>query len=223
MRATRPHVKPIAEGGSTERGPARSARRRFRSGTIPVGLLRFLPAVLLGALLVPSCDDESTKPPADLGTEIVPLAVGNKWIYDWSQADSVTGVVEIDGRQYYQMAGASLIVAGKPAYVRTENNKLLAWWEPDGDHVLFDFGAEPGSTWVYATSGNDTITVTLLNMLDSTAVPAGTFRNCYTFYYHIGCCDRDWGWNVAPGIGVARFAGGKGVVYELVEFIEAKE
>jgi hypothetical protein len=158
----------------------------------------------------------------------MPLAVGNKWIYDYSWwSDSVTASVVIDGKKYFTMRGTSLAVAGMPTNVRLNaQNQFLVRREiaPYGEYVLFDFGAEVGSEWQFLGPRADTSysgTVTLISRSDSASVPAGEFRGCYLFHYKSArWTDSDYGWLIAPNKGIVHFGGGLGHDVKLVEFIQ---
>jgi hypothetical protein len=233
-------LEQILQVRKNEQRSDRFAYARYRLKMIPAGILRFLPALVLCALLLPSCgsDIKPTEAPWTPGVgsapdaaEIFPLAVGNKWIYDYTWgSDSVTATVMIDDKEYYVMRGSSLIVAGVPAYVRMNDQEQLLvrrQRKPETEHVLFDFGAKPGSQWVYLPPFADTLnygTVTLVSRSDSTTVPAGDFKDCYLFHFKsASMTDSDWGWLIAPGTGIVHFGGGLGFEYKLVKFVEGKQ
>jgi len=233
-------LKPMLEARESEQGAGRLVYTGYASKMIPAATLRFLPAVVLCALLLQSCggDIKPTEPPRTPGaggapetTTIFPLAVGNKWIYDYAWgSDSVTATVEIDGKEYYVMRGSQLMVAGMPAYVRMNDQQQLLvrrQREPYAEHVLFDFGAEPGSRWRYLPPFADTLyygTVTLVSRSESTTVPAGEFKDCYLFHFKsASMTDSDWGWLIAPGTGIIHFGGGLGFEYKLMKFVEGKQ
>jgi hypothetical protein len=220
-----------------------TSHKRYWSEVAPSCVLRAAPMMALLVLLVQSfggCDN-AAKPEGPGGsggdgTDIFPLAVGNKWLYDWSWAsDSVTASVPMNGVDYYVMRGSSLEIVDMPAYVRMNDEKqLIAWTPVFEDQVFFDFGVETGSQWDYAwgyvprRDKSDTVkveyTATLYSRSDTVAVPAGVFPDCCLFLFHAKhAVDADWGFWVAPETGIVKFGGGKGVEYELVEFVDVRE
>lgn len=181
-------------------------------------------------LMLSACGDENPARPRDSnGIEtatIFPLSVGNKWIYNWAWAsDSVTAIVEMDGTEYYRMRGSSLEIAGMPAHVRmNDQEQFLVWWPEVGEQVFFDFGAETGSEWDYSWSETCLdYTVRLESRSESGIVPAGEFSDCYLFVCTAAhAVDADWRFYVAPEVGIVDLGGGKGVHYQLVEFVEGE-
>jgi hypothetical protein len=229
-------LKQIPQVRKNEQRSDRSLYAGYRLKMIPSGIWRFLPALVLCALLLQSCgsDIKPTEPPWTPGAgsgpdtaKIFPLAVGNKWIYDWPWvSDSVTASVIIDGKEYCRMRGSSLEIVGMPAHVRLNDQQQLVVRSPaGGEQVFFDFGAEPGSTWDYVWPETGLpYTATLDSRLESVTVPAGGFKDCYLFVFRAKhAVDANWGFWIAPQVGIVKFGGGKGVKYELVEFIRAKK
>jgi hypothetical protein len=68
------------------------------------------------------------------------------------------------------------------------------------EHTWVDFGAEIGEQWALAP-GEGRWTVELQSKTDTVTVPAGTFTECYRFFFDWGCCDNSWVEWYAPGIG----------------------
>lgn len=93
-------------------------------------------ALILSLLLAVGCGDDSHTGPVDeTPTQIqMPLAVGNRWVYDvtdstsfsdYTRTDSISGTATFGGRPYYRMV--SIGAEPDTTYLRQEGQKMYLW------------------------------------------------------------------------------------------------
>ena len=83
----------------------------------------------------------------------------------------------------------------------TSDNKLLLR-DNNMHQVWLNFSAEIGDSWkVTDPVGDSQWTVHLQSKTDNVTVPAGTFTNCYRFWFQFNGADNDWVEWYALGVG----------------------
>jgi len=147
-----------------------------------------------------------------------PMQVGNQWSFspDDSTTDAIIDTIRIDGNLYYQFDEYRHY---PNTYLRmSSDNKLYHRFE-DYEQLWLDFSADIGDSWIINNQSNFTEwTVFLQSKTDTINVPAGTFTNCYQFWFRFEGMDNDWVEWYAPGIGpVKRILYGYGVIEYLLE------
>jgi len=133
----------------------------------------------------------------------VPLAVGNSWKFAHDYAENIVGTMLMDGHLYYQFDRFDNTFNN--AWLRmTEMNQLLVRQEAT-EQVWLDFAAEVGAAWtVHGPDGQTKWTVHLESKSDTVTVPAGTFVQCYRFYFQFNGADNDLVEWYAPGVGAVK-------------------
>ncbi len=127
-----------------------------------------------------------------------PLAVGNWWQFAQGTSCRVQDTVRIGPDLYFRLEEVPQI---GPAYVRfSEDNKLLVALG-DTPQVWLDFAARIGDSWPVSGPFGWRWNVQLQGTTDTVVVPAGTFSNCFRFWFDFGCCDNSWMEWYAPGVG----------------------
>jgi hypothetical protein len=139
---------------------------------------------------------ESTEQQA---TNYFPLQPGNRWTFSDVQSESIIDTMRIADHLYYvfdnfrHYPDVSLRM--------TDDNKLLLR-DNAGEQIWLDFSAAVGDTWIVTEPGGDLKwKVHLQSKTDTVTVHAGTFTNCYRFWFDFGCCDNDWVEWYAPNVG----------------------
>ncbi len=145
-----------------------------------------------------------------------PLAVGNCWRFSGGMVSQVKDTLRLQGQLYYLFDALPQI--GQAAAVCFRDNKLMLA-SGETTQVWLDFSAPTGHKWTVYVPGSDRgWTVTLESTSDTVTVPAGTFTNCYRFFFDFGCCDNSWAEWYAPGVGpVKRTLYGFAVLTSLLE------
>jgi hypothetical protein len=130
-----------------------------------------------------------------------PLEMGNRWTFGTVApiTESIIDTVRIAGQLFFrfdQFRSQSEILLRL-----REDNKLTWRFDPMSvlEHVWVDFDAQVGDRWELVLPPG--WTVELQSKSDTVTVPAGTFTNCYRFYFHFNGNDNDWVEWYAPGIG----------------------
>jgi hypothetical protein len=132
-----------------------------------------------------------------------PLEIGNRWTF--GEPGAVTETI-VDtfmlGRRYFFYRFDHFRHVENMALRLTEENKLTFRLDPMSviEHTWVDFGAEIGEQWT-VTLPIETWTVELQSTTDTVTVPAGTFTDCYRFYFRFSGDDNDWIEWYAPGVG----------------------
>lgn len=175
--------------------------------------------VLLTCFMLVGCNKKVTQPNS-LDT-VYPLSIGTLWEYTGGRSDSVAARVTLGGKEYTQISGTLF----PHSLVRMDNGCLLVRESETStlESVLFDFNANAGVSWEYAVSTDvPAPTVTLISRTDVVTVPAGTYTDCYTFFFDIsGDVVLDITYVVAPEVGVIRILEHSGVSYDLTNYVPA--
>ncbi|MBL7067905.1 MAG: T9SS type A sorting domain-containing protein [Candidatus Marinimicrobia bacterium] len=136
-----------------------------------------------------------------------PMHIGNQWSFYLRNpiTNTIIDTMRINDRLYYQFDNIY--------FHMSSDNKLYSRSE-DHEQLWLDFSAEVGDSWTVPDQPSLTVwTVFLQSKTDTITVPAGTFTNCYQFWFSFGCCDNDWVEWYAPGIGpVKRILYGFGII-----------
>ncbi len=140
-----------------------------------------------------------------------PLQVGNQWKFSEDQIETIIDSAEIADSLYFQFAQFHYFP--NVQFRMTRDNKLLLR-DSTTEQVWLNFSAAIGDTWrVTDPGGGSGWIVHLQSKADTVVVPAGTFTNCYRFWFQFGGCDNDWVEWYAPGIGpVQRVLYGIGLI-----------
>ncbi|HEX9973654.1 MAG TPA: T9SS type A sorting domain-containing protein [bacterium] len=129
----------------------------------------------------------------------LPLQEGNWWTFSNSLVENIIDSVKIGDNYYFQFDQFHHI---SNALLRmTDDNKLLLRDNASEQAWLY-FSANIGDSWkITAPGGGSEWMVHLQSKSDTVTVPAGTFTNCYRFWFQFNGTDNDWIEWYAPGIG----------------------
>ncbi len=138
-----------------------------------------------------------SKPPSL--TAYFPLQFGNWWTFSESNTEKIIDEIRINDTLYFKFDQyrhfPNLLLR------MTSDNKLLLR-DSTTEQVWLDFSAKIGDNWkVAAPDGFSEWTVQLQSKTDTVTVPAGTFTNCYRFWFQFDGADNDWVEWYAPGVG----------------------
>ena len=130
-----------------------------------------------------------------------PMEIGNRWTFGTiaSITEAISDTLRIAGSLFFRFnefrSQADILLRLR------EDNKLTWRIDPMSvlEHVWVDFAAEVGDRWEVMPSYG--WTVELQSKTDTVRVPAGTFTDCYRFYFYFHGDDNDWVEWYAPGIG----------------------
>ncbi|MCZ6775649.1 MAG: T9SS type A sorting domain-containing protein [Ignavibacteria bacterium] len=131
-----------------------------------------------------------------------PLDIGNQWTLQGInpidiRIETVVDTQVIGGNLYY-MFDQFRDHAQVP--MRMVENRVFRYM--DTSEVLWhDFSVDVGEIWSVPTPFGGEWTVSLLSKTDTIHAPAGTFTNCYHFYF-AGISDYEWEEWFAPGVGI---------------------
>ncbi len=129
-----------------------------------------------------------------------PLQVGNWWTFSRSFTEKIIDTVRINDSLYFQFDQFRHF---PNALLRmTWDNKLIVR-DNNAEQVWVDFSANIGDSWKVTTPFADW-TVHLESKSDTVTVPAGTFTDCYRFWFQFHGADNDWVEWYAPGVGPVR-------------------
>ncbi|MDO9548882.1 MAG: HEAT repeat domain-containing protein, partial [Candidatus Marinimicrobia bacterium] len=121
-----------------------------------------------------------------------PMHIGNQWMFDHIP-ETIIDTMRINDLIYYKFD--EYRNQGNIYLRMSSDNKLFLRYE-EKEQLWLDFSAAVGDSWIVTEW-----TVYLQSKTDTITVPAGTFTNCYQFWFSFGCCDNDWVEWYAPGIG----------------------
>jgi hypothetical protein len=144
-----------------------------------------------------------------------PLQVRNWWTFSKSITETISDSMKISDNLYFQF---NQFRNSQNVLLRmTSDNKLLLRYDTT-QQVWLDFSATIGDNWkVTAPGGGSEWTVHLQSKTDTVIVPAGTFTNCYRFWFQFKGADNDWVEWYAPGVGpVKRILYGFGLIEYLL-------
>jgi len=130
-----------------------------------------------------------------------PMQVGNRWSFlpNGLLTEAIVDSVWINGYTYYQF---NKYFYFPNTYLRLSSDNKLYHRSEDYEQLWLDFSANIGDFWIVIEHYSLLKwTVYLESKTDTVIVPAGTFTNCYRFWFSFGCCDGDWVEWYAPGIG----------------------
>jgi hypothetical protein len=132
-----------------------------------------------------------------------PLEKGNQWRFGGpgTMTETIIDTFTL-GRRYLFYRFDQFRHVPNMALRLTEENKLTYRLDPMSviEHTWVDFSAEIGEQWKVAQP-METWTVELQSRTDTVTVPAGTFTDCYRFYFRFSGDDNDWIEWYAPGVG----------------------
>ncbi len=146
-------------------------------------------AVLLSALLIVSCSDNSTEP-KEADKQIFPTALNNYWDYDDIEYDEEGNVIDessyrislpmdtvVNNIRYFGLAYDNELESA----VRNKEDGLYMLSHIDQENniyenLIFKYPAQTGE--VFYAGQDDSVTVVSVNV--SVTVPAGTFK-CYHY------------------------------------------
>ncbi|MDZ7342131.1 MAG: T9SS type A sorting domain-containing protein [candidate division KSB1 bacterium] len=126
-----------------------------------------------------------------------PLQIGNWWTFSRSLTESVVDTIRIKDTlfykfdQYRHFPNALLRMTGDNKLLLRDNTQEQLW---------LDFSAAIGDSWKITTPLAEWA-VHLESKSDTVIVPAGTFTNCYRFWFQFNGADNDWVEWYAPGVG----------------------
>lgn len=137
---------------------------------------------------------ESRAPSLD---EYFPLQVGNWWTFSKSLTETIIDTVRINDSLYFQFDQFRHI---PHALLRMTSDNTLLIRAHDSEQMWLDFAANIGDSWPVKTPLSEW-SVHLESKTDTITVPAGTFTNCYRFWFQFNGADNDWLEWYAPGVG----------------------
>jgi len=128
-----------------------------------------------------------------------PLQVGNWWTFSNSMTENIVDSVNFGDSLYFQFDQYRHF--SNVLLRMTSDNKLLLR-DNTTEQVWLDFSVKIGEMWqVKAPDGMSEWTVHLQSKTDTVIVPAGTFTDCYRFWFQFAGADNDWVEWYAPGLG----------------------
>ncbi len=128
-----------------------------------------------------------------------PLQVENWWTFSNSVTETIIDSVRFGDSLYFKFDQFRHFPNG--LLRMTSDNKLLLR-DNATEQIWLDFSAEIGEMWqVKAPDGMSEWTVHLQSKSDTVIVPAGTFTDCYRFWFQFAGADNDWMEWFAPGVG----------------------
>jgi hypothetical protein len=128
-----------------------------------------------------------------------PLQTGNWWTFSNSYTEKIIDTVRIVDDLYFRFDQFRHFPNG--LLRMTSDNKLLLR-DNTTEQVWLDFSAKIGESWqVKASDGRSEWTVHLQSKTDTVIVPAGTFTDCYRFWFQFAGADNDWVEWYAPSVG----------------------
>jgi len=132
-----------------------------------------------------------------------PLVLGRQWNYDSGFDTMRLTIIDsllIDGLAYHRFDGW---FSGEDFDTfRVEGNQTLVRLGST-DHVLYDYGASLGESWVFPHPPEGLSTITLIGIGDILVTPADTYAECYVFHRNIGADYEFVEW-FAPEIGLVQ-------------------
>lgn len=131
-----------------------------------------------------------------------PLRIGNSWHYN---SDTITDSEAIvDSQRIGNLLFYRFDRYRGESNVRFALANRQAWQLVDNvPEMWYDFSANSGDSWTVRGPFQVEWTVTLLSKSDTVVTPAGTFSNCYRFYF-AGIPDFEWEEWFAPGEGLVK-------------------
>ena len=129
-----------------------------------------------------------------------PLQVGNSWTFSNFEdfTETIIDTQRISDELYFEF-DQFRYYAG--VLLRMSDDNKLMMLTGGAEQVWLDFSAAVGDTWNVVSPGGDRWLVHLESKEDTVSVPAGTFTNCYRFWFEFWGADNDWVEWYAPGIG----------------------
>jgi len=129
-----------------------------------------------------------------------PMQVNNRWTFSDVISEHIQDSVRVTDSLYFRFD--QFRNSPKNILLRmTSDNKLLMRSDTT-EQVWLDFSANIGDSWkVTAPGGGSEWTVHLQSKTDTVTVPAGTFTNCFRFWFQFNGADNDWVEWYAPGVG----------------------
>lgn len=182
-------------------------------------------SVLLAPALFVSCVDETPVIPPLSEPALVPLEVGDIWVYSAADpndfgafVDQVTEVREIGGRVYHRIEGDILgsvlsNIGEGSGWIRFDHSRLLVLLSEQGaEKALFDLDQLPGEAWTI-----DGRRVLREENEIRIRVPFGFFDDIPNFIYDADSKGR-WTILLKPGVGVVRATAGSSADSRVFEF-----
>ena len=131
-----------------------------------------------------------------------PMNIGNQWTLQSTishdlHIETIVDTQRIDGNLFYrfdQFRDRSQVL------LRKAENQVFRYGD-NSEALWYDFSADTGDSWIVQTPFGGEWTVYLLSKTDTIEAPAGTFTECYHFYFS-GIMDYEWEEWFAPGIGI---------------------
>ena len=182
-------------------------------------------SILLVPALLVSCADETLTTPPPSRPGLVPLEVGDIWVYSAADpgdfgafVDQVTEVREIGGRVYQRIEGDVLgrvlsEIGEGNGWVRFDHSRLFVLLSKEGvEKALFDLDRLPGEAWTI-----DGRRVLRKDNEIRIRVPFGFFDDVPNFIYDADSKGR-WTVLLKPGVGVVRATAGSSADSQVFEF-----
>ena len=133
--------------------------------------------------------------------ELMPLQIGNYWIYEISDYDSVGRLIELSSDTL--MITASINYNGLKYYLYNGNTYSGFCNKHDGYYELSLSSYDERLNWKYpAIVGEQGLDGQVVSTTTSKQVPSGNYINCYQYnnYRSNGILDEEW--IVKPGLGI---------------------
>lgn len=128
-----------------------------------------------------------------------PLQKGNWWTFSNSLTETIIDTIRISDSLYFKFDQYRHF---PNALLRMTSDNQLLLRNNATEQVWLDFSANIGDNWkVSAPDSGSEWTVHLQSKTDTVIVPAGTFTNCYRFWFQFNGADNDWAEWYAPGVG----------------------
>ena len=135
-------------------------------------------------MLIVSCSKDKGTGPTNEEEMILPLAVGNEWIYVDSESDSINLILEIIDSQNVTYNNENIIIYNLPGlggsglYLFYSDSDLMATNETmDIEYLFLKYPVEVGDEWYNPFEGG---TIMCLSTNQSIDTPAGNF-NCLVY------------------------------------------
>jgi hypothetical protein len=132
-----------------------------------------------------------------------PLNISNEWTYRYSSHNTMTETIvdtqRVEGILYYKFDH----FRWQPEVWFGRSGEQVFRYIDTAAYLWYDFSADTGQSWIAHESEDVEFTVTLLSKTETITTPAGTFDNCYHFYF-AGIIDNEWEEWFAPGAGIVK-------------------
>jgi hypothetical protein len=132
-----------------------------------------------------------------------PLNIGNEWTFQFFSGNIISEAIvdtqRSEGILYYKFDQ----FRQQPEVLFGRAGEQVFRYIDTTAYLWYDFSADTGDSWIAHESEGVDFTVILLSKSDTVTTPAGTFPDCYHFYF-AGIVDNEWEEWFAPGTGIVK-------------------